>query len=96
MESPFTTAEFLAALEQGRVNSAPVKDDITWAMIRNLPKAERLSVLKAINGWWTKGHLSNELTDAVVILISNPPELSSLRLVSLMPILCKLMKIMCQ
>ncbi|KAH6941419.1 hypothetical protein HPB50_017925 [Hyalomma asiaticum] len=53
LDAPFTLGELHAALKQGRRDSAPGHDGITWKMLRNLSEETESALLEVINKQWS-------------------------------------------
>src|SRR6218665_1291240 len=92
----FNMQELQAAIKQSKKKSSPGADNISYEMIRYLPKSSLVIFLDLYNKLWLNGQTIPEWNEAIVLPIiipgtdaSNP---QSYRPISLSPVLCKIME----
>lgn len=72
LDAPITLQEVRAAMSEATRNTAPGKDGITYAMIRNLDDTNVEAYTEYINQLWDNGTLPQLWKHAKVILIPKP------------------------
>lgn len=96
INSPFSIFELLSAIESCKKKSAPGKDNISYQLIKNLPRCTIYILLKIYNAIWKDGHLPGAWKHSIVVPILKPGKNKNLpdsyRPISLTSSLCKLME----
>lgn len=94
LDTPFTLGELHAAIKQGRSDSAPGHDGITWKMLRNLSEETEMALLEVINKQWSEGIVPDHMRLSIINPIPKPgkdsTKIANLRPISLTPTICKL------
>ena len=92
----FTILELQNAIRQCKKNSSPGQDNITYEMLKRMPKSCLNIFLEYFNRVWEAGQISVNWKEAVVIPILKPgtdaTRPQSYRPISLTPVLCKIME----
>ena len=92
---PFSMTEFLSALSNCN-DSAPGIDDITYSMIKHLPRETQVFLLSIINRIWKESYFPNIWNIAIILAFLKPGKeskiLSNYRPIALTSCVCKLME----
>ncbi|EEC12690.1 reverse transcriptase, putative [Ixodes scapularis] len=72
INSPFTSAELRFALLQLRRNTTPGLENVTYAILQNLPDNHQEHLLRIINQAWETGNIPSSWKEALVILLPKP------------------------
>lgn len=96
IQSPFTMAEFLAAINQAKLRTAPGPDGITYEVFKNIDDPALTMLLDSLNQVWLSGKLPESWLRADIVPIpkpgKSPHELRNLRPIALTSTLCKLLE----
>ena len=94
LNQPFELHELQTAIKLCKNGSSPGYDDVTYELIKHLPKAPLQQLLVFYNKLWKEGLIVAEWKNSIVIPIyksgSDKSQPSSYRPISLTPALCKI------
>ena len=94
INDPFEKHELFSALRQCKKNTSPGDDEISYAMIKNMPKSSLSAILKLFNEVWKSGVVPTTWKHSIVVPILKPnkesSQTASYRPISLTSTLCKL------
>ena len=92
----FDLHELQTAVRQCKNSSAPGNDDITYELIKHLPKIALQQILQFLNKLWKEEKIVPEWKEAIVLPFHKPGSDKSLptsyRPISLTPALCKILE----
>ena len=92
----FQYHELKQAIQQCKRKSSPGEDNISYEILKEIPKAALLVLLHFYNLVWKRGELPDDWRHAIIIPISKPTkpnnDPSSYRPISLTSTLCKIME----
>ncbi|XP_018403997.1 PREDICTED: RNA-directed DNA polymerase from mobile element jockey-like, partial [Cyphomyrmex costatus] len=91
LDDPFTYEDLRIAIESSRGNSAPGLDQISYRIIKLLPLGFESCLLSIFNEILSQGVFPDSWKTSLVVLIPKPGS-SSVRPISLMSCVCKLME----
>jgi len=96
LNEEFTYSELVSAVAQCKNSTSPGEDDITYEMLKHLPKGSLEVILKFYNRIWEAGTLPKAWKHAIVLPFikpgKDPSNADSYRPIALTSALCKVME----